>query len=66
MGLILASGTGQYSLAIAIGIVLDIAYGPPAGYLHWLPAPFMLLGMLICLLHYFLSSYFREGDSLRI
>ncbi len=63
IGLAVAAGTGQYALAIIIGIALDLAYGPPVGYLSQLHVPFTLLALAICGLYYFLSAYFREGES---
>ncbi len=63
LGLLLAAATGQYAVAIVIGIFMDVTYGAPVGRLYWLSVPFMLLAFVTCALQYYLSVYFRKGDT---
>lgn len=63
LGILLAAASGRYVAAIAIGLLLDVAYGAPVG--HWRPlyVPFTLLALVTSILRYYLSSYFREKQT---
>jgi len=66
LGLLVAAAAGQYLAAVAVGLLLDVLYGVPVGQWHFLHVPFTLLALLLCVLHYFLSAYFREAGSNRL
>jgi len=66
LGLLLAAAVGQYGFAIVIGLLMDIGYGAPIGQWHFLYVPFTLLSFILCVLHYLLSAYFREGGIERL
>lgn len=66
LGLLVAATAGQYVLAIAIGIFLDVVYGSPLGYLHLVRVPFMLFSIALCAVHYYIAFYFREGNTGRL
>jgi hypothetical protein len=66
MGLLVAAASGQYLAAVLIGLVLDVLYGAPVGQWHFLHVPFTLIAFVLCAAHYFLSAYFRTGDSGRL
>jgi hypothetical protein len=63
LGLLLAAFTGQYVTAVLIGLLLDALYGAPVGRLHMVPVPFTLLAFITSALYYYLSAYFREGNT---
>jgi hypothetical protein len=63
VGLLLAAATGQYAIAIVIGLILDVLYGAPVGRWHFVHVPFTLLSLLACFAHYYLSAFMRKGDS---
>jgi hypothetical protein len=46
VGIILAGISGRYLVAFLLGLVVDIAYGPPTGVLHATFFPFTLLALL--------------------
>jgi hypothetical protein len=60
LGVLIAAGSGRYVAAIAIGLLLDVAYGAPIGHWRFLYVPFTLLAVITGALRYYLSSYFRE------
>ena len=59
-GILLAALTGRYFFALLLGVLLDVAWGPPAGILHYLYLPFVLLALVASLLRYFFAGYFLD------
>jgi hypothetical protein len=60
LGLLLLAVTGRYVVAVIVGLLLDVTYGVPTGMLHVLYVPFTLLALLVSILRYTLSGYFRD------
>jgi hypothetical protein len=60
LGILLAAASGRYFVAIALGLLLDVAYGAPVGSMHFMYAPFTLLALCIDAMHFYLGGYFRE------
>lgn len=65
-GLLIAAAAGQYVLVVCIGIFLDVLYGPPVCFLHVLRVPFMLVSIVLCVTHYYVAFYLREGNTGRL
>jgi hypothetical protein len=65
-GLLLAAATGQYAVAVLIGLCMDVLYGAPVGPLHFISVPFTIVALLLSVPRYYLSAYFREGDTGRL
>lgn len=63
VSLLIAAGTGRFVIAVCMGLILDIAYGAPPGYLHALQFPFALLAAILSLTYAFLSRYVLASDS---
>lgn len=63
LGTLLFAGSGQYILAIVVGLLLDALYGAPVGNLHVLYVPFTLLSFVASAAHYYLSVYFRQDST---
>jgi drug/metabolite transporter superfamily protein YnfA len=60
LGIALAAFTGRWMLAIALGLLLDIAYGAPVGQWHLLYIPFTLTALACIFGHYIASRYMRK------
>ncbi|MGH7936137.1 MAG: hypothetical protein ACREF8_03920 [Chthoniobacterales bacterium] len=63
LGIFVAALSGRFVFALAIGLLLDIAYGAPAGAWHMLYFPFTLLAVLFVLLRYIGMRYVRSRGS---
>jgi hypothetical protein len=60
LGILLAAASGRYIAAIAMGLLLDVAFGAPVGRWSFLYVPFTLFAAATSALRYYLSSYFRD------
>ena len=47
-------------IAALMGMLIDVAWGTPAGILHYLYFPFTLLALVAGLAHYVMSGYFLD------
>ena len=61
LGILLAALSGHWIFAVVLGLLLDLAYGAPAGTWHFLYVPFTLLavasaGVRLAGLRYFIDS----------
>lgn len=61
VGILLAAFAGRYFFAIALGLLLDVAYGAPVGRWHVLYFPFALLGIAAAAVRYWGVRYVRRG-----
>jgi hypothetical protein len=61
LGIALAAFSGRWVLAVALGLLLDIAYGAPIGRWHVLYVPFTLAALACVLGHYFFTHYMRKN-----
>ena len=57
IGILLAALTGRIFFALFLGLLLDIAYGPPPGYFRILYFPFALLALVGSLLYVLAGRY---------
>lgn len=60
LGILIASLSGRWLFGAVIGLLIDIAWGPPVGVLHYLYFPFTLLAVVSGLLYIVLSGYFLD------
>ena len=60
LGIALAAFTGRPILAIALGLLLDIAYGAPVGRWYVLYIPFTLTALVCVVGHSIASRYMRK------
>ena len=60
VGIGLAAFTNRWILAIALGLLLDIAYGAPVGKWHVLFMPFTIVALVCIFLYYVASRYMRK------
>jgi len=60
IGILIAALSGRWIFAVAVGILIDSAWGPPAGILHYLFFPFTALALVGALAYWFLSGYFLD------
>lgn len=58
---VLAGVSGYAVLALVVGIVLDVVWGPAQGWAAHVYAPFVLLGLACVLLNTLLRGYFLTG-----
>jgi hypothetical protein len=56
-GVLLSALTGRIFFALFLGLLLDIAWGPPPGYFHILYLPFVLLSLVGSLVYMFAGRY---------
>jgi len=61
LGVIIAALYGKWSLALTLGLLLDLLYGAPLGMTHWLLFPFTLLVLMSLAVRAFLVSYLRKA-----
>ncbi len=62
LGIALAALSGRWVFAIAIGVLLDLAYGAPLGTLHYLYFPFTLAAVVLSLVRYVGMGYVMNKD----
>ena len=62
VGVLLAALSRRYVFAVIIGVLLDLAWGPPQGVLHVLYVPFTLLALLATAARFWGSSYFLDRN----
>ncbi len=62
LGIALAALSGRWLSAIIIGLLLDIAYGAPAGRWHFLYFPFTIFALAAALARYYLAAYIRKSS----
>ena len=62
-GILLAALAGRPYVALALGLLLDIAYGAPLGHWHFLYVPFTLLAALAVCARYFGARYLRRDSA---
>ncbi|HVV39135.1 MAG TPA: hypothetical protein VHD31_02300 [Candidatus Paceibacterota bacterium] len=62
VGILLAALTGHWIFAIALGLLLDVAYGVPTGFFHMLFFPFTLLALASVALRRFGLRYFIDAS----
>ncbi len=60
-GIVLAALAGRWVTALLLGLLMDIAYGTPVGYLHVLFFPFALLALLCILARHLWLHHLRPG-----
>ncbi len=59
-GILIAALSGRWLFAAFVGLLIDIAWGAPAGMLHYLYFPFTALALLGALAHWFFAGYFLD------
>ncbi len=59
-GILLASFTGRWLVAILLGLLLDVAYGTPVGGWRFLFFPFTLLALFGVLAYQLKGRYVRK------
>lgn len=57
VGVLLAALTGRIFFALFLGLLLDLAYGPPPGYFRILFFPFALLALIGSLFYALAGRY---------
>lgn len=63
LGILLLAFSGRFILAIALGLLLDIAYGAPVGRFHFLYFPFTIFAVLSDAARFFASRYLRQSPT---
>jgi hypothetical protein len=63
LGIALAALSGRWIFAIAVGVLLDLAYGAPVGTIHYLYFPFTLSAVVLSLIRYFGAGYVFNKDA---
>ncbi len=62
VGVVGAALFGQYIFAVVLGVLLDLAYGSPTGFLHYLFFPFTILSAASIVLRILGKKYlFRKA-----
>lgn len=61
LGIALCALFGRPVVAIALGLLCDIAYGTPLGVWHVLYFPFTLFAVVGVILHYFFAGHLRKN-----
>lgn len=62
LGICLAAFSGRWVFGICIGLLIDIAWGTPTGYAHFLLFPFTLAACLAAVGRYVSVSYVRKSS----
>ena len=60
LGILIASLSGHWFFGAIMGILVDLAWGAPAGVLHYLYFPFTLEALMGGVAHTLLSGYFLD------
>ena len=64
-GILLAAFFDRIVLSLCIGILLDLAWGAPSGFLYFIPFPFTCLAVLAFVAKYFsLRLLFQKSPDL--
>ncbi len=66
VGLLLAAYAGRLLFCVCAGIVLDLIYGVPVGWLHMMYAPFTVFACALVFLHASVPHYIRKRPSKRL
>lgn len=61
-GVLIGALSGQGVLAVCFGFMLDIAYGPPPGLVHYLEFPFALCALAGWIVHYIAKQYLFDSS----
>jgi hypothetical protein len=62
-GILLLALSGRFIFAVALGLLLDVAYGAPVGRFHFLYFPFTLLAVIASLVQYIGWHYLRKSPT---
>ncbi|MDE1924770.1 MAG: hypothetical protein KGH79_01135 [Patescibacteria group bacterium] len=62
-GILVLACSGRFILAIALGLLLDIAYGAPIGRFHFLFFPFIILAAAGGAARYAAMHYLRKSPT---
>ena len=62
-GVVAMGFVGRGLFAVALGLLLDLAYGAPVGPAAYLFFPFTILGLLVVVLRYWSERYFVNRTS---
>ncbi len=62
LGIALIALMGRWFLAVAVGLLLDLAWGAPIGLVHYLYFPFTLFAALCALARLAGATYFIDRD----
>ena len=60
LGILVGSWAGSGLIAVALGLLLDLAYGTPTGITHYLFFPFTLLATVALLARYIGARFLFE------
>ncbi len=60
VGILIAAFSGRWFFATLVGLLIDIAWGAPAGVLQYVYFPFTALALLGALAYWFFSGYFLD------
>lgn len=62
VGILLAALSGRWVTALLLGILLDVAYGVPTGFLHAVRLPFTIFAALSVLVYLFFADHLRKKE----
>lgn len=62
VGILLAALSGRWLFAVFIALLIDIAWGAPAGTLGFITFPFTLMALIAALARMFGSRYFLDKN----
>lgn len=60
LGVALLSLSGSWFAAIVVALLIDLAWGPPTGFLHAVYLPFTLFALALCAARWWGSEYFID------
>jgi len=60
VGILIAALSGRWMFATFMGLLIDVAWGPPSGVLHLVYVPFTLVALGAALLSMLLGGYFLD------
>ena len=63
LGILFVAGMGRWVSAILLGLLLDIAYGAPIGFIHFIYFPFTLLALAAAGVRLFVLHYMRKSSN---
>ncbi len=62
LGIALAAGGGFWFAGLLFGLLLDIAYGMPSGWFHFLYIPFTLFALCCAILRIIVLQHVRKAS----
>ncbi len=60
VGILIAALSGRYFFALLMGVLIDLGFGPPAGWLYYIYMPFTALAAACALARFVGASQFLD------